>query len=1227
MIIKQLFLPNQLGKDNVISKLQTSFNDLDTFFGGGQNDSAVEIEKQAIVGPDFPTWLWILLRNDFTRQAAGVCQFVGPVTGASSKYNDGKYVVSIQASDNTYYFGISQVNIKPSVDVFNSTLYDPLTPYDLDFDASSGFLKGEQPNLLIENQKILNSPNTKLKNGRHRGAQSSSFLYKNDDGEFSVANPPLNFRSLKNDPDGFVYRWKSGIGSLTAIGEPHPISSLKEERAPALTKNPFAGQDVMNVISLLITGQPYNFNNFMKAAIESGNINNDDLLNEDMSRSFFRGLLSDLTKQNSIWGNFIPFKKLVVSEQGYRFMRSGQADITQQNGRINDLIERRARFFDALVQTVDGKPFANNPRIFSVDSSGQLDATSLTIKSGTDLKSRAAQDAAIEIAKLDLEIDAQQKELQNKISSANTGDAGNIRIYGDDISYDQSVSEGGSDVTEDQLQRERIDFRRKLNILTQRRLWKVKANEDPNLFIVDDQYDKNFDIQAFEKGLIDKFQLFNSDYSSISERIQQVSSILGLEIYADTQGHIQAKPPGYNKVPSSIFERMLRDRDRKGIRVFPKVLESLFINQAEGLIDQLEITEDNIRLRAAALNKPNDEEAKKLLNGSKLIGSANTDFAFLTSSNGKFGTKDIRSLVNQAKPEDIENRKIQSLTKINSDIAGQLSTGVLFDVTSRINVLNAKSSFQDISNSSADARIKEINNRLEFKKGVTNPNVLGAFTTDRKNKTLQSDVLKIVSDLSRLVSERQSLIKRLAVTLKNVTEGVFIENDPNLPKKVSLPNLTKKGTIPAIIEHMIEDENTDDLGAGSGARYIIKENQIISLDIKEEPPESTIQEVNGLFGDGFVDPPSSLSLGSGGGNAVVTAFAADYDMWRMYGFRKPQTKMAPFLSNPDTQCAPFAVYLLNLARKNILQGTVTMVGNEFMQPGEVVYIEDRDLLFYVESVDQSFSFGGYQTILTLKYGHNPGEYIPTMLDIVGKGLYSKRHQANLIRHNRHGHANGEVPMNTIVIDTNTLRSLDSGDSSIKALLKGKFAKQNRSSLSNIILALTGALTPGTNNTPQIQLRTYANSEASIKQSTQLAAITGAIKEWIKNPSVRSSQDEDSLLPEAQFPDGFRIDDDTIVHKEIDAKENTESPSSGAWSAARLLAESVGSELPEALADGATILAEDIRLFSNIIDIWMVKQPVPETIATSRGPNNITSQSALEDAAFLIKNNTTVGGSS
>jgi hypothetical protein len=39
----------------------------------------------------------------------------------------------------------------------------------------------------------------------------------------------------------------------------------------------------------------------------------------------------------------------------------------------------------------------------------------------------------------------------------------------------------------------------------------VKANEDPNLFIVDDQYDKNYDIQLFEKKLAGQLALLKSE--------------------------------------------------------------------------------------------------------------------------------------------------------------------------------------------------------------------------------------------------------------------------------------------------------------------------------------------------------------------------------------------------------------------------------------------------------------------------------------------------------------------------------------------------------------------------------------------------------------------------------------------------------------------------------------------------------------------------------------------
>ena len=59
----------------------------------------------------------------------------------------------------------------------------------------------------------------------------------------------------------------------------------------------------------------------------------------------------------------------------------------------------------------------------------------------------------------------------------------------------------------------------------------------------------------------------------------------------------------------------------------------------------------------------------------------------------------------------------------------------------------------------------------------------------------------------------------------------------------------------------------------------------------------------------------------------------------------------------------------------------------------------------------------YLTTLILKYGHNPGEYIPTQLDIIGKGLYSNKHQANLLKIDRHGNSNGDTALAVIVNDS------------------------------------------------------------------------------------------------------------------------------------------------------------------------------------------------------------------
>ena len=157
-------------------------------------------------------------------------------------------------------------------------------------------------------------------------------------------------------------------------------------------------------------------------------------------------------------------------------------------------------------------------------------------------------------------------------------------------------------------------------------------------------------------------------------------------------------------------------------------------------------------------------------------------------------------------------------------------------------------------------------------------------------------------------------------------------------------------------------------GPGSGRRFILTADRIVKLTISENPPPFTMVSVNGLFGQGFTDPPGGLQT-SNDGNAVTSAYAVDYDMWYQYGFRAPKSIEAPFFNDRNIQCAPYAVAALLEARENILQGSVGIVGyNEYYQPGDVVYIEDRNLLFYVKAVSHSFSYGSLSTTLELNYG-------------------------------------------------------------------------------------------------------------------------------------------------------------------------------------------------------------------------------------------------------------------
>ena len=221
------------------------------------------------------------------------------------------------------------------------------------------------------------------------------------------------------------------------------------------------------------------------------------------------------------------------------------------------------------------------------------------------------------------------------------------------------------------------------------------------------------------------------------------------------------------------------------------------------------------------------------------------------------------------------------------------------------------------------------------------------------------------------------LITKMDKVIKNLDQTARANNDDNVLAGIMLPNLMKDGDVPDFMAHMIEDETEDDYGLGAGKRFIIRKQDILASSYKEQAPEFTAIKVQGAQAGGLLP---SRGFDVGGGMETLSVWAVDYDLWRMYGFKDGAERFVPFMNNVETQIAPYAVSLLNQQRSSIFHGSITRVGNEFVQPGEVYYSEEKDTLFYCEQVSHSFSYGSpgsFTTTMALTYGHPIGEYIAT----------------------------------------------------------------------------------------------------------------------------------------------------------------------------------------------------------------------------------------------------------
>lgn len=1229
-------------------KFDSIIKNINTSISSWKGDSFDDLEKTATVGADFPTWLWRMYRNQITQPTAGTAIFVGLCKDSRGEHHNGKFTIKINCEDNTSYLEKGKINFQPSADVYNSTIYDPLTPFDISFDASTGIpitqnTAGQFPPLLKENQILLQTGALIFKNGPNKGQKATPLLIQKNhqDEEFN------NFRRVFYSPDGLVYRWKQGIQTSTFSGRPYPKSSTESERSIKLTNQPFAGQDVMNVISILITGQPYNYSSFLKASIKNGN----NLAPFDSTKptaiSYLEGLLFDIQKNNAIWGNFIPFKKLIIDSSLNQFIGKTQNDLINLNTTLAQKLRDRARLCDE--ESILNRDLVLDPRgALVVDANGYLK------QNDPQSTAKVTNNFSKKLNELNADITKSQTAYLDTIKDLQAPNKQiGITLIGNEIDSNPTIGNANDARTEDQKRFDELELRRKLKTYTLRRLWEVKANQDQNLFIVDDQYDKNFDIMAFERSISgNQLEVFNNDYTTIRDQLLSASGILGLEIFANTQGHIEIKPPSYNKMPSSVFYQMFRDKDSKGIRVFPEFLESLYFNQIQGLYQKIEILEDQIRLRSISLGFYDDENIK-----ANLIKSTKSNtFIFIT----KQDTGLISDLYNLSKPAtpdfEVQNQALQTATGLVNQFSKISKTTRLFDTDVQTQLaLNLKLNLNisDLSN-----KAEAIRRRLREKTGTEPPKIIDLYTNNngRPGSPLSElDKINIISQLSNLISEHQILIKSTLNTLKNIKEGLSVnlptqknqvlfsgglgnitktsDGIGNSGQSASTPWLYRRTGIPQPLDHMIEYEEDDDLGPSSGKRFVIKGHQYSDLSLTENQPPFTAIAVNGLPYEGFVDTPASFKTSSDG-NALSTAYAVDYDMWYMYGFKTGPAMQAPFFKDPETQCAPFAVSNLIKARENILNGEITVHGyNEFYQPGDVVYIEDLNLLFYVNSVSHNFQYGqSVSTRLRLTYGHSPGEYIPNMLDIIGKILYNAKGVTGQFRIDRYDTNGSMRKIGVIVYNTgygnenNITSDITKSDKATNVLFTGSYGKRNLNMLSNALLAVSGALNQVTLSRVKanIVLRYYTPSisENEIKQAAIL------IKEWLVNPQIFSQASQKMISGSSNIKTHGLNSSDVIIEKvdldkssyikinesanvssmsnnptvaKSDEKEsvNEQGPSDAAWAAARELV-------------GSNFKPDDLKKFmaKSVIDIF-VRYTYPEETQTSNADNS--SQSGQNDA--------------
>ena len=412
-----------------------------------------------------------------------------------------------------------------------------------------------------------------------------------------------------------------------------------------------------------------------------------------------------------------------------------------------------------------------------------------------------------------------------------------------------------------------------------------------------------------------------------------------------------------------------------------------------------------------------------------------------TSRGGLFGSPSSVSVVAVARIDIIQKIRESFKRLSGSDpLVGVIGPKVVdfSDFGSGNPAIPADGKALAISNRArAEAEINEsikITKKFELLKALEN----AVSERDTKVSTLKRNIEKEreLREIERAVSsgyadpfdqmldqadDPNALIKNKSGWL-NTLKGVYDVT------KQSIDILTGDATESTLWDHLIIDDTRNYLGPGSGKRFVIKNHNIIRADFKETPPNFTRINVVGdapIYGDAYRKAFNGVAVWCG---------ATDFDLWRQYGYKQGGDIKLNFAANAELQCKPYAIMQLQMQRAKINSGSITLVGNEYYQPGDVVYVQYKNLLYYVTNVSHAFQIGGsFTTTLSLTNGHPVGSYLPSPFDIIGQQFVGDSLHESILVHRSSTGDDDYTPLqpdSTIVFPPN----VEIGDDNLSTLL-------------------------------------------------------------------------------------------------------------------------------------------------------------------------------------------------